>query len=1649
MEPHDRGWHRTGTGTEPTSMSNLTNEMFKYLAELASMNVKQVRNLSEWTVEGLDRPLTWLGDVPDHPNVRSPLPNHADPGDPAVVLSIRRPALPEPPTAPSVWQDWAADAGIEFDPEVDDVPAPVSEDGDDDDAADGDEVRDAADQYQTAIDDWRPGFQLASAVLSLYSSLWKARRIVETDPERFQTIAAVGLLDWVPDGQLSRRPVVVLPSRIDFDPEDQRIDVVADIAQMLIETDMLPVTSKPSDAAMQRLRDQLDELETIFDAETVAEGLTGFVSDLPASGGRGSFDPSATFGGGGGRDPQIVFAPLVAVRPRSARARVEALEALADAEELSTALQTMVSITDAHDAPLPRGEETADRFHPEVLLPEPSSQAQRQMALSMERNPLTVVLGPPGTGKTYTIANLLGHLLAQGKRVLVTAEKEEALHEVRGKVLEALQPLVVPVLAGKAEDKTRLAQAIGQISNARQDRPLSERADHVQQLRDRQKQLHRDRSELLNRIEAAWQDEHQDLVDDGPFRGDLERVADAVAEGRESYGWMKDRPSESVLPLTDDELEAVRRLAETDVAGAAARQAAVPDADRLPTAKRIKRLTKLGRQLQGDLVSLEAVADRPAAESGPHDSGDAELLRSALEEAAATIDRLRATPRPWVEEIVDAARRDTLATWEGRLERLTAAVEVLDTSVGVLGTREVVPSTDASPAALRRAAESVAVHLPDGKRLGWLKLKAEIREAARDLTGTTVDGSPVDTAEEARAVVAWADAQLVAAELITDWDGVETLPLDGPIRFWNDHLRPLADALGDCLQLTAKAPKSLAPLRGSGVDLRDPWDSEELRLDGVAIGRNAVKARLDDTIGELRADHQKVARTFRNHQFYAEIVAALKAAREELDAKPWCDLLDTIAHEAGLRQQADAGAAAVAKTEAVVPNFAAQLRHGDQEAFSRLGSVREAVAWAHAAGCLAHAASRAGLLDELRLVEQQLADARRDLVCESAWAQVHQRLDEQGHLGQALRDYAAAQQRVPKGKSAKRYLPNLRRAQRALERCSAAVPVWVMSVDRAAEMFGAGAPDLFDVVIVDEASQCPITSALVMQYAPSVAIVGDPFQTSPPSFKRYENLEAARRRISDIVVRDRLDPDDSLWKIADSIIDRITLTEHFRCPPEVIGWARNDIYKKIAGLRLDVLTGTNPHRPKPVISRFVADGVRDGDQNEAETEVLLEDLEGLLADLPSWVTDIGVIALKPAQAAALQRAIFDRFDQRTLERLDLRVGTAYEFQGAQRDLVLISMVDSPPELGKTHQLRSSDTDTLNQLNVAVSRAREQLRLYHSVLPGAYKTEDVRRWLLEHVLAEHRAWDARQAPGVPAEVSETQRVAPFDSLSEQRLFNRLVRRGFAVRAQVPAPVGGANYRLDFVVDGQVGAMVVEYDGPHHDTPAQYLDDREREQDLIRCGWNVVRVHHADFNHDRDAAVAELEQSLRTHGITPVVEWDVLAEDAQVVGDEATDDEPLESESVTPSSLSAFSDETDEESNDSSDVVGAASPDDAPSLPEEDDDDLKLVLRIEDDGTTEDKVETDASSAAQRRSDVEAQPASSNRVGVESKPSRDVASSAAGQLQLASRASALLAAGPLQISQLGTDLGIGDAALSDLVALLTSFGFHHDGDTIREP
>jgi KaiC/GvpD/RAD55 family RecA-like ATPase len=117
-----------------------------------------------------------------------------------------------------------------------------------------------------------------------------------------------------------------------------------------------------------------------------------------------------------------------------------------------------------------------------IIFPFPSNRAQRRVALMLEDETTHVISveGPPGTGKSLTIANLACHLAASGKKVLVTSQKDKALEVVDAKLRELnLAELPMTLLRRDKESKSEL---MGRLDRIDKRRPTGEVSEHYTSL---------------------------------------------------------------------------------------------------------------------------------------------------------------------------------------------------------------------------------------------------------------------------------------------------------------------------------------------------------------------------------------------------------------------------------------------------------------------------------------------------------------------------------------------------------------------------------------------------------------------------------------------------------------------------------------------------------------------------------------------------------------------------------------------------------------------------------------------------------------------------------------------------------------------------------------------------------------------------------------------------------------------------------------------------------------------------------------------------------------------------------------------------------------------------------------------------------------
>jgi len=261
--------------------------------------------------------------------------------------------------------------------------------------------------------------------------------------------------------------------------------------------------------------------------------------------------------------------------------------------------------------------------------------------------------------------------------------------------------------------------------------------------------------------------------------------------------------------------------------------------------------------------------------------------------------------------------------------------------------------------------------------------------------------------------------------------------------------------------------------------------------------------------------------------------------------------------------------------------------------------------------------------------------------------------------------------------------------------------------------------ELFDLVIIDEASQCDIASAMsALQRARRAVITGEPKQLRHVSFLPVaRQKEFGERHGLNEEALSRFDfRNVSLVDLASDMIEDqdavVFLNEHFRSRPEIIGFSNREFYAD----RLAIMTG---HREVDrhggeANTRFQVEGQRsESGVNEIEIDSILEQLDDLTGDGKPMLS-IGILSPFCAQVDAVMKRLkaSPRLNE-WISRNVLLVGTAHSFQGEERDVMFLSLaLDDQSPSASFRFMEKEDV-----FNVAITRARIENRIFCSFGTG--------------------------------------------------------------------------------------------------------------------------------------------------------------------------------------------------------------------------------------------------------------------------------------------------------------------------------------------
>ena len=404
-------------------------------------------------------------------------------------------------------------------------------------------------------------------------------------------------------------------------------------------------------------------------------------------------------------------------------------------------------------------------------------------------------------------------------------------------------------------------------------------------------------------------------------------------------------------------------------------------------------------------------------------------------------------------------------------------------------------------------------------------------------------------------------------------------------------------------------------------------------------------------------------------------------------------------------------------------------------------------------------------------------------------------------------------------------------------------------------------PGLFDLAILDEASQCDIPSAIPILFrAKRVGVVGDPHQLSHATKLSRTRDALLRKRHGLIQLSEQrfAYPDTSLYDLfaQTNNVNPLFLKETYRSTESIADYSNQLFY----GGRLRVVTMAQHLRiPKGIqagihwteVVSSIKSGGPSGCVAPEEVEAVIRLVRDILVE-NQFEGTLGIVTPFRQQANRINDRIYQEIPVEARRSSYLIVDTAHGFQGDERDVMVMSLCagpDMPP--GSRGVLR----ETVNLMNVAVSRARAVL----------------------HVVG-NRSWAARSAmPHLERLAAPSQRPSqpenpfrspwyPHESPWEKILFEALKAKGVDSEAQYP--VLGRRLDLALIRQGEPSLKIdIEVDGDQfHRNPdgTRRRDDVWRDIQLQGAGWRVMRFWVYQLRDGLDRCV---EKILKVWGASP--------------------------------------------------------------------------------------------------------------------------------------------------------------------------------------
>lgn len=1068
------------------------------------------------------------------------------------------------------------------------------------------------------------------------------------------------------------------------------------------------------------------------------------------------------------------------------------------------------SFTDPVDNP---GDARLDQLGDEVPVPADSSQLQAIAEAAAGRT--FVLEGPPGTGKSQTITNLLAHAMAAGRRVLFVAEKRAALDVVK----KRLEAVGLGDLSLDLHDKSSRPAAVREQIRAALDLQVSADTDS-----------------LRTQTEAAESSRNA-------LARYARRLHEANAAGLSLYSARTaelaadqdvppiDVPRDLVAGGSPEALKAVEGVLRNLPQAADLAQPRIDHPwrfiDSLPDPR--SSVAEIHRcAVEFDSALADAVASGLTIESLARCDGTAGFetwvkLCAAPRHPLAALDALR--EGAWTAELESIGNNLLWLTDNPPPWRTTFAVDAVDLDIPAM--------------------HQAAVAADESGFFGRKKRRRAVLEQLSPVL--IIDPKSVDLKTLTPMIASINDSFTAVTDLRTRVARLPASIIDQP---WNPLVREDAGKIRQELAWLRWTTSTLAnQTKDAHVDdLRSFYANQPLGACAAQLARIAPAwAALTTATGSAPEKQKEWAQ--RDH--FINRWWASRAARHLNDTasiENWIDLLRLVDPLSGAGMGALRTAILNGEIDADDASLAFQrglavVSVAERQDATALGSFNAA---AHDKMIERYTKSLRSIRDELpRAIPASLLEKRRFDANASS-----------GQIGNLRRQL----DRRRGGLSVRGLVEHFG------DVITQIMPCTLMSPDSVARFFPPK-PDFFDIVVFDEASQIRVADAIgAMGRSRSVVVVGDSKQMPPTSFAEVNaNIDDDENSEQESF----LDEESILTECVHAQVPQQWLSWHYRSQDEALIAFSNQHYynRRLASFPAPRLEGLSAGTQGISLIRVSGTFERAGKgktlrTNRVEADAIVAEVMTRFQNSPTAVPSLGVITFNAQQRDLIENLLRDSTDERIARALDepdgLFVKNLENVQGDERDTILFSVAFSANDKGVVPLNFGplSKPGGERRLNVAITRARREVVLYASFDPEDLRAEETSQTGTKHL----KAYLEMAARGVEADSGR--RVPVFDRHRDD-IAEALRAEGLVVTTDL----GLSDFRVDLVLadpaepDRQLVAVLLDGQGWH---ARRTVADRDALpvavlRDMMR--WPAVeRVWLPDWLRRREHIVAGLKAAV---------------------------------------------------------------------------------------------------------------------------------------------------------------------------------------------